>query len=565
MNPLKSSFVAVVQNEILLNSRRVAPCVLMLLFIANAVLWWGWGPALELGWATNSDYYIVRNLQGFSFLLGLPIFNAVIMADSVIRDFQLGVDPLIFSKPIKRFEYLLAKFTGSFFVLVCCQSAFVVTLFVLQAFHRSGMVVQPFRVTPYFKHFFFFVVISHLILAAFYFAVGTLTRNSKIVYGLAVCFYPVYFAYKAGLLNGLSLRWRVLLDPMLLHGGPSGGGFGTSAETLNQLVISYSPEMIANRLLVIGCAFLVLVFVYSRFRITDEGRVESFCVLKLSTANQAVYFDHDTFHPLLGFQTKTLSLPTISLPSVSKLNNGVRTYVSKLAATIDVEFRLLRAERSLVVLTPLVIFLSTLELALYRVTPEFSYSATYATRTAGTLLLFLVGIASFYTTEAMHRDREVRIHSVLWSTPAPTSVFLLSKFLATILLAIALTVMVGVTAIVIQLLRGHSPIDLSAFIVVYSVILFPSIVFLAAAAIFLNVLLREKYFTYSVMVGMSAALFYLYSIGYRHWVYNPLLYRLWTYADLVGAEKTILLYRIYCLVIAAVALGLARLLFQRKS
>jgi hypothetical protein len=42
----------------------------------------------------------------------------------------------------------------------------------------------------------FFVVLSHLVLAAFYFSVGTLTRNAKIVYGLGVAFYPVYLAYQ---------------------------------------------------------------------------------------------------------------------------------------------------------------------------------------------------------------------------------------------------------------------------------------------------------------------------------------------------------------------------------
>ena len=118
---------------------------------------------IALGWATNSDFYIVRNLLGFSFLLGLPIFNAVIMGDPVIRDFRLGIDPLIFSKPISRAEYLLGKFFGNFFVLVCCQAAFALTLLVLQAFRTSQMIVLPVRVFPYFKHFLFFVVISHLV------------------------------------------------------------------------------------------------------------------------------------------------------------------------------------------------------------------------------------------------------------------------------------------------------------------------------------------------------------------------------------------------------------------
>jgi hypothetical protein len=45
---------------------------------------------------------------------------------------------------------------------------------------------------------------------------------------------------------------------------------------------------------------------------------------------------------------------------------------------LGVEFRLLRAERSLVVVLPLGIVLSVLEVAFYNVAPEFSYSAAYA-------------------------------------------------------------------------------------------------------------------------------------------------------------------------------------------
>ena len=66
------------------------------------------------------------------------------------------------------------------------------------------MVVLPFRVFPYFKHFFLLVVISYLLFAAVYFTVGTLTRNAKIVYGLAVAYYPLYIAYGVTLLKGLA-------------------------------------------------------------------------------------------------------------------------------------------------------------------------------------------------------------------------------------------------------------------------------------------------------------------------------------------------------------------------
>ena len=565
---LQTRFSAVFQNEVLLNSKRAAPYVLMILFAANAVLWWRGGPAVSLGWATNSDYYIFRNLQAFSFLTGMPIFNAVIMGDAVIRDFRLGIHTLVFSKPISRADYLLGKFFGNFFVLVCCQSVFILTLCVLQVFHPSQMIVQPFRVVAYFKHFFFLIVISHFLLAAFYFAVGSLTRNAKIVYGLAVAFFPLYIGYQVILLKPLPQDWRVFLDPILLNSALKGNGFQHSADFLNQYIISYSPTMIANRALVVMCAAVCLAILYLRFAFSERSaRGETITSLGLVTSDPGIYFDAVTFQETPRYSKANPAVVEL-LPAVTRVNEGLPAFVEKLRAALGVEFRLLRAERSLIVLLPIAIVLSTLEITFYRVIPEFSYSATYASNTANTLLLFIIGMTVFYTGEAMHRDRELRIEPVLWSTPASNSVILLSKFLVTVLLSSLLIGLVGLTALVVQFARGHTPVEITPFVLIYGLVLLPGVIFVAGVSVFLNVLLKNKYVAYVVSVGTAAGLFYFYSVGSNHWLYNPLLYRLWSYADLIGAgnnQATILWHRLYCIAIAAFCLALAHILFERKS
>ncbi|PYS55229.1 MAG: hypothetical protein DMF76_26210 [Acidobacteria bacterium] len=495
------------------------------------------------------------------------------MADPAIRDFRVGIDPLIFSKPVTRAQYLLGKFFGNFFVLACCQSAFSIMFFVLQWIPKQGMVVQDKKFFLYPKHFFVFVVISHLALAAIYFTVGTLTRSAKIVYGLGVAFYPFYITYQTVLLKSLPVRWRVVLDPLLMNWG-NPWGYKRSAEVLNRLVIVYDSNLIINRAGMIVLAAICLTILYVRFTIAERpGKVEKFSVLNLSTAAEGVYYPESSPATRLDEFEKpdykaSALFPRVPVPEVTRVNEGIRANVNKLIAALGVEFRLLRAERSLIVLMPLAIFLSIFDLAFYRVVPEVSYSATYASGTAKALLLFLVGMTVFYTGEAMHRDREVSIEPVLWATPAPNNVLLLSKFLATLLLALSLIVLVGLTAIVIQIIRGHTPIEVQSFLITYSVILLPSLIFLTAISIALNVLLRNKYLVYTVSVGTGAGLFYLYSIGYNHWLYNPLLYQLWKYDDLTGSgnnQARIFIQRLYCLGIASACLSLAHIFFQRKS
>jgi ABC-2 type transport system permease protein len=570
-NPFHTQFAAVFANEVLFNSKRAAPYVLMLLFIVNAVMWSVSGAAVVQGWATNSDYNIARNFLGFSWILGLPIFTAVIMGDPVLRDFRLGVNSLIFSKPISRTSYLLGKFFGNFFVLVCCMAFYALTLLVMQVVHTSSMIVLPVRVLPYFKHFFFFTVISHLLLAAIYFSVGALRRSAKMIYGFALSFYPLYIVISLTL-KGLPMRWRLALDPFLFMwvdllrfppGAPT-----RSAAWIDQYVVTYDSDMMANRGFMVLGAVVCLTILCFRFKIAERPeRAETSSVLDLSTEADKVYYSSEGLPATrIDLIDNSESHERVMLPSVATASEGFRTTVKKLIAALGIEFRLLRAERSLIVLAPLAIFFSILELAFYKVVPEVSYSAVYASSTARAMLLFLLGMSVFYTGEAMHRDRELKIVPTLWAAPITNSILLLSKFLATVLLGLSLAVLVGGTAIAIQFLKGDTPVNISAYLITYCVILLPSIVFMTGASVGLNVLLRDKYVSYTVIIGISAGFFYLYGQGYKHWIYNPVLYDLWTYSDLTGAGLgRILIHRVYILALAGLLLAIAHLSFERKS
>ncbi|MEP6919799.1 MAG: hypothetical protein ABI967_01655 [bacterium] len=575
--PLENPFGAVFQNELLLNSRRAAPYALFVLFSANAVLWTVMGAASHHGWAVNSDFYIVRNFQGFSFITGLPLFTAVIMGDCVVRDFRLGLDPLIFSKPLSRAAYLLGKFCGNFFVLVVCLSAFALTQMLLQEFPTSHMVVLPGRILPYFKHFFLIVVVSQLGLAALYFTVGTLTRNAKFVYGLAVAVYPIYIAHQVLLLKNLPSPWRSAFDPFLVNWGDElVRGRWEDAAWLNQLAFSYTPEILINRVGMVLFAACCLVGLYKRFSITERAREERTSDLQtLSLTTNAAGFHYDVEgHLPLASVTGLRAFPRetarqdIMIPRVMQRSAGMRAWLSQLMAALGVEIRLLRAEKSLVMMVPLAMLVSFLALPFGVGGSGLSYSAACAGATARSILLFLLGVIVFYTGESLHREKEMRVEALVWSVPAPNSVLLLSKFLATLFVALFLILLIGMVAIVSQLMRSQVPIEVSAYIVIYVMILLPSVAFIAAASIVLNIVLRDKYLAYAASISLASGLFYLSNLGFNHWLYNPVLYQLWTESDLTGPagiSSRLMLQRIYCLALGGGCLALAHLGFRRKS
>jgi len=558
-------FIAVFQNELRFNLKRVAPYALMLIFSANAWLWWSKGPAVSRGWAVNSDFYIVWLFCGFSFMT-MPLFIALMMGDPVIRDFRLGIDPLIFSKPVSRAEYLLGKFCGNFLVLSCCQFCFALTVLLLQGFSTRGMVVLSPRLLPYVQHFLFFIVITSLALGALCFTVGTLTRNVKLVYGFVLFSYFLYIAWQKTI-KGWPLRWRLALDPLLFN-TVAEGWQGRSADWLNQLSMGYDGAMILNRVLMCCVALLCLSVLYFRFRKSASEESKTGPQLQtLGLTTQAEWLDRGTESPSRAPRAETASTIRTKLPRVTLVTEGLRACAEQFVAALGVEFRLLRAERSLIVVAPLVLLMCILELAAFRLVPEGSYSATYASRTAEGLLLFLFGIAVFYAGETMHRDRETRIEPLLWSTPAPNFVLLLSKLAATLLLSCSLVTLAFVMAVCVQLAQGHWPLEISIYLKTCIVILLPSVIFMIAASVSLNVLLRDKYLAYAVSLALGGTVYYLSGLGLNSWLYNPVLHRLWTPADLTGGGNLtrILVHRLYCLALSTLLVALALLFHERGS
>ena len=213
------------------------------------------------------------------------------------------------------------------------------------------------------------------------------------------------------------------------------------------------------------------------------------------------------------------------------------------------------------------VLLSFLSLPFSTSVSDVSHSAAFAGSTARGLLLFLLGVIVFYVGEAMHRDREVKIEPVLWGAPTPNNVLLLSKFLATLLLSLFFLLLVALMAMLTQLLGGQTPVEISTYLITYFLILLPSLAFMAAASMALNVLLRDKYLAYAVSIATGSGLFYLYSQGYNHWLYNPALYGLWTEGDLGGTGSgfsRLLSLRVYCLAITLVCLLIAHHRFERR-
>lgn len=443
-----TAVVAIIRAEMLYNAKRVAPYALAVLFSLNAVLWWHSGPAVKYGWATNSDFYIARCLTGFVFLT-TPFFTAMMMGDAVLRDVRLEVDPLLLSAPIRRTEYLLGKFLGNFLTLALCFACFALLLFLLQAVQVEGMILLPWRALPYLQHFFTIVVLTHLLIAAYCFAIGTLTRNVKFVYGAVMAGY-VFFGFFGYFISRYAPGWAAWTA---LTGSTSKIGDWPKGEIVNQYVIVYDVDFLVNRLGVVAFAvllFLLLVWRFSKTSANKQAAANNSQMFSLTPPterlSQETAFAAEIAVPFAqaaSRQPKTIPFAVIS-------ERGLRARWRQLIASVQVEFRLLRHERSLIVFAPLMVFFASLELG------ATGNSISYAVNSAQALLLLLALSLFFYGGEAIHREQELRAEAVLWSAPQPNWILLLAKFAALLTLAFGLILLVLFVALALQLQRFYS-------------------------------------------------------------------------------------------------------------
>lgn len=574
---------AIIRAEVLFNLKRVAPYLLFAFFSFNAYLWWG-AASVANGWAPNSDYYVARLCIGFVFMTS-PFFNALLMGDAVARDYRLGVLPLILSKPISRAEYLAGKFIGNFLVFTLACAGFILTAFLLQATKTEGMVVLPWRIVPYLKHFLILVVVSHLLLAAFCFTVGTLTRSVKLVYGSIVGLYVLFIALSATFQDSVSRSARLahLFDPWLFDWGRRSIGLQNRAAFVNEVTMTYGGIVLANRLMMLTLTALLLTILYKRFSTTERGAgATETSVITLNLTEPSERLDGESGW---GHAEQAAALDVgwppaaatrvegrrAAIPDVAVSHGGALARLGQFAAAVRMEFKLLRAERSLIILAPLVVLLSSVELNSYGGAfgaSLFPLSSVYAPNSARALVMLLGGLTLFYTGEIFHRDRELKVEPLLWSLPVPDWLLLLRKYVAMLLLASGLMVLFMLTALALQLYRGLAPVELRPYLVVYGLIVLPSIAFIIGAALALHVLLRDKYLAHAVGVALGVCLFYLLSRGYTNWLYNPVLYRLWNYSDMTGLapyRTGLLLHRVYWGAITVAALAVAHIFYQRGA
>ena len=454
-------------------------------------------------------------------------------------------------------------------------------MLVSQLISHSRLVLLPPRFAPYAINYFLFPVITHLLVAAFCFAIGTIGRNTRLVYGSVLAAYFGYSFFQL-LVKNLPPVWRVALDPL----GFNWAGIDPwrlQAGTLNQLTFNYDWPLILNRMAVVIAAFGILLITSRRFKPREggyggEGRFDA--TGKWLTGAEASRINSQAWPSVAGgyypnsgsAATLSASMATI-VPSATvkpgttigrKSFPAVPDHRSVFTSLLSAELSLLKSSRGNLVLLPLAFMMSTLELLLLR--PEGSPSIGYASNASRNLTFILAVLIIFYLGETFHREKELRIEPLLWVTRIPNWILISSKLASVFIPAALFALAVSLGAILAQVVRGHFPVSIAPFLFMFSLLIIPNLLIIIGLSMTLNSLITNKHLVYALSIAAAGTLIYLIQQGYNHWFYTPVIASMpFTTDDVSRNPGTVLLHRMFWLSSVSAGLAISLLVFKRRT
>jgi len=469
----------------------------------------------------NAPYVILSFLDVFS-TLGMFVAVALI-AQPLLRDFELGTEELFFSKPLNKATYLWGRFAAGSFM------ALIVMIVTALGMMLGGLMpwidpqrLGPFSVAPYLWGFGVIIIPNLLFTGALLSLLAVTTRRLLLVFIGVVAFLTLW-AIAGSLTQDIQYHTiSALIDPLGGDAISQAMRYWSVVERNTQLP-ELSGLVLLNRSIWAGVAIALLVatqllfnpqrqrakkYWWQRSRKSEDLPESEPVGATRPAAKHAAAprpFGAATafgqFVHLVWFDTRSVLR---SIPFLVLLAFGLLNYLGGSLA-IDNAFG----------------------------TPIYPVTALMMQSMQGSYQFLLNIIVAFYAGDVLWRERDARLAAVTDSLPVPNWVPLLSKLGALAAVVISFIVFGVLAAIGYQLSHGYTNIEPWVYLQAALIDSWP-FVLMGALALFLQIISNQKFIGYLLLILVLLAQIVLSQIGYEHNLYLYAGSPAMTYSDMNG-------------------------------
>jgi aminopeptidase N len=446
----------------------------------------------------NAPFAILQTLAIMSLFATFVIVAMV--AGTVIRDDETGFAPILRATSIGKGSYLVGRFVGAnaAALLVLGSVPLAIAIGATMPWLDSEK-IGPWRPFDYAYALFAFGLPTLLIISATFFALATATRSLMWTYVGAVAVLVLYLVMRGLTRDPRFDTVAALADPFGLSALAVTTKYWTAAER-NMLLPPLSGLMLANRMIWSGVALVLFGIAYRLFRFEVHSGPA-----RATGRDEAIAPPHAAGTVLPAARAD--------------------------AATRRVQlWRLARFDMAFVFRSPAFFVLLGIGIinsggGLWYAGEWYGSGSYPVTRLmvqtlAGAFTLMPIVIAIFYAGELVWRDRDRRMHEIVDATAAPDWAHLLPKIVA-ITLVLASTALAAVlTGMFVQALKGYFRFELANYLLWFALPTTINAVLLAVLAVFVQVLVPQKFLGWGVMLIYIVATVALATAGFEHKLYD---------------------------------------------
>ncbi|MDY8135274.1 ABC transporter permease/M1 family aminopeptidase [Aquimarina sp. 2201CG5-10] len=377
---------------------------------------------------TNSPYQISFFVGIFSLV---SVFATMFYCiNAMIRDRRYFIEEIIYSTPLKKYQFYWSRFAGTFLVSLLVFTLLIVGFAIGTFFSMDPDSLLPFNIFHYVYIWAILILPNLFILTALLFSFATLSRKALVVYIGAVFIYALYWGC-AIFFNSPMLAQAVPPSPENMIIASLADPFGLSAffeQTMywtpfqkNTQLVSFSGYFMLNRVFWVIISLVLLGITYKLFSFRKGNRR-----IKKDKEVSEMYTEEKTYTPVLTFiQTRKARL--LGLFSLAKLElSNVFRGLPFIAVMLI-----------WVLISVTEIYSRIFEGGTYH---DSQYPATYRLielTSEGLPMLGLILII-FYSGELVWRERNLTINGIIDTTPTTNSIFFFSKYIALLILPLFL-------------------------------------------------------------------------------------------------------------------------------
>lgn len=474
----------------------------------------------------NSPLIIARTMgvvTGF-----FMIIASMIMGVSILRDFEYNIESLMYSNPIKKRDYLLGRFLGSFTVLLFVFSGvfFGMILGEHMPWHQPNHFL-PFNLLTYLRPFVMILLPILFFGACLFFITGALTRKLMVVYTQGIFIFVIFMLTKVITNDFL----KAILDPFSLTTLTSLTKSWTAAEISVQ-AIPFSGVLLYNKLFWVALGALILGFGCKKFEfnVVRSNRTKKKNSQVLASEIDAQY--------------------DIKIPEFS-LEHSIKSKWSQLIHFSWFYFVSISKQTSfwaIVICGMIIILINSVNLGtVYGVD---SYPATYfiVEELREMSLYFFFVILIFYSGELIWKERSVKLNLMYDASPMSDFINLAGKYLGLILIYVVLIVSLIISGIIFQTINGYYNYNFQVYFYGFVLEILPFLALFTITAFVAQIVVNNKFAGIMVVIIFFILNMTMAILGIDHDLYFFGGSSIGTYSDMNGFGhfmKPYLIIKIY--------------------